>query len=92
MTHDGFVVTEPNADLRETADDGPAAGAPQPEETGNLANWQLGEFRILRRLGRGGMADVYLADQTSLHRHVALKVLSLHVVLGVATTMRLQRS
>ncbi|MBT6157761.1 MAG: serine/threonine protein kinase [Planctomycetaceae bacterium] len=68
-------MTEPNADLRETADDGPAAGAPQPEETGNLANWQLGEFRILRRLGRGGMADVYLADQTSLHRHVALKVL-----------------
>ena len=35
----------------------------------------LGEFRILRRLGRGGMADVYLAEQTSLHRHVAVKVL-----------------
>ena len=36
---------------------------------------QLGEFRIIRPLGRGGMAEVYLAEQTSLHRSVAIKVL-----------------
>jgi serine/threonine-protein kinase len=36
---------------------------------------QLGEFRILRPLGKGGMSEVYLAEQTSLHRHVAVKVL-----------------
>jgi serine/threonine-protein kinase len=36
---------------------------------------QLGEFRIIRPLGRGGMAEVYLAEQTSLHRPVAIKVL-----------------
>ena len=35
----------------------------------------LGEFRIIRPLGRGGMAQVYLAEQTSLHRSVAIKVL-----------------
>jgi serine/threonine protein kinase len=35
----------------------------------------LGEFRIIRPLGRGGMAEVYLAEQTSLHRSVAIKVL-----------------
>lgn len=35
----------------------------------------LGEFRLLRLLGRGGMAEVYLADQTSLHRQVAIKIL-----------------
>jgi len=35
----------------------------------------LGEFRILRRLGRGGMAEVYLAEQTMLKRNVAIKVL-----------------
>jgi serine/threonine-protein kinase len=35
----------------------------------------LGEFRLLRRLGRGGMAEVYLAEQISLKRNVAVKVL-----------------
>lgn len=36
---------------------------------------RLGEFRLLRRLGAGGMAEVWLAEQTSLKRHVALKLL-----------------
>lgn len=36
---------------------------------------EIGEFRIVRRLGVGAMADVYLADQPSLRRQVALKVL-----------------
>ncbi len=41
----------------------------------DLSNRMLGEFRLLRLLGRGGMAEVYLADQTSLSRKVAIKVL-----------------
>ncbi len=41
----------------------------------NLANRQLGDFLLLRLLGRGGMADVYLAQQQSLERKVAVKVL-----------------
>jgi Serine/threonine protein kinase len=36
---------------------------------------ELGEFRLLRRLGKGGMADVWLAEQTTLKRNVALKLL-----------------
>lgn len=44
-------------------------------QTQDLTDQSLGEFRILRRLGKGGMAEVYLADQESIKRQVAIKVL-----------------
>ncbi|MDG2389428.1 MAG: serine/threonine-protein kinase [Planctomycetaceae bacterium] len=37
---------------------------------------QLGDFKIIRKLGQGGMGEVYLAHQISLDRQVALKTLS----------------
>lgn len=53
-------------------------GTPISDSSGldlDLSGRQLGDYRFLRRLGRGAMADVYLAEQGSLRRQVAMKVL-----------------
>jgi serine/threonine protein kinase len=62
-----------------------ASGSPDPggaaEPAGGGKLGQLGEFRLIRELGRGGMAIVYEAEQISLGRRVALKVLPLAAAL-----------
>lgn len=42
----------------------------------DLVGKKLKDFYVLRRLGRGAMAEVYLAQQLSLNRQVAFKVLN----------------
>jgi len=52
---------------------------------------QVGDFRIIREIGRGGMGIVYEAEQVSLGRHVALKVLPASALLDPRKLQRFRR-
>jgi serine/threonine protein kinase len=45
-----------------------------------LTGRTLGKYRVGKRIGRGGMAEVYEGDHPSLHRKVAIKVLHPHLM------------
>ena len=63
----------------------PAAAGPLP------ALVRLGDYRIIREIGRGGMGVVYEAEQVSLGRHVALKVLPPQLLVDARTRQRFER-
>lgn len=57
----------------------------------NLVGKTLGKYRIVARLGSGGMAEVYKAFQPSLDRYVAIKMMHAHLGTDPDFVKRFQR-
>ena len=57
----------------------------------DLVGTTLGKYHLISALGRGGFADVYLAYQPSLDRHVAVKVLRPHIAEDAGFIARFER-
>jgi serine/threonine protein kinase len=73
--------TDPLAGSRDAFIASPAAIAPPaPVLSGPVSAWRpppsFDEYRILELIGRGGMGEVYSAEDTILERQVAVKVIS----------------
>jgi WD40 repeat protein/serine/threonine protein kinase len=76
-------IEQVKMDHQEATEQSPAPLAPALE--------QLGDFRILREVGKGGMGIVYEAEQVSLGRHVALKLLPRNLLLDPRAKRRFER-
>jgi serine/threonine protein kinase len=79
------------ADLGASEPDEENLGERSPSDPGmGVKPVRLGDFRLIREVGRGGMGVVYEADQLSLGRRVALKILPAGVAIDRKRLRRFQ--
>lgn len=69
----------------------PVPPDPPDAHIGVLRQATGNRYHILRRLGSGGMADVYLAKHARLHRPLAVKVLHVHLARDTEMRERFRR-
>ncbi|MDE3054645.1 MAG: protein kinase [Gemmatimonadota bacterium] len=80
--------TRCNAELPELE----RAPTEKPNETISALRQATGSrYRVLQRLGGGGMADVFLADHAQLERRVVIKVLHAHLAKDAEMMERFRR-
>jgi serine/threonine protein kinase len=81
-----WPLSSPSRSLRETPSEAAQVSVQQEQLKTALAD----RYSIVRELGRGGMATVYLATDLKHHREVAVKVMhpELSAVLGVERFLR----
>ena len=78
------------ADLGHSPPDTPSSKDPDTGASSEPVRGTLGDYRIIREVGRGGMGVVYEAEQVSLGRKVALKVLPFAAMLDQKQLQRFQ--
>jgi WD40 repeat protein/tetratricopeptide (TPR) repeat protein len=80
-----------NIAIRDDSIAGDRTDPPAPSRGDSPVPAQIGDFRLIREIGHGGMGAVYEAEQVSLGRHVALKILLPQVVGDARQRRRFER-
>jgi serine/threonine protein kinase len=85
------LLTSYQKSFMETPAAGLAAQSLLNDASAALVGQQLGHYQIVREIGRGGMGVVYLAQDVSLDRPVALKLLPKHLTSDPNRVQRFER-